>query len=223
VRPPQTRDVDRGIERPHDCPLADSAGQNARPCLSTNMRDNPTQHVTSDFGFAGLAGLAIAAGAAITIWAGAVGSAILAAWVALAFGLRRFHQARRGTRDQFPGLAARREITAATGTRALMTRRHVLRPSLATATATPSELGYLLGQSRGVDCWASVEDSLIVLGPPRSGKGLHCVIPMILDAPGAVLTTSTRPDNLAATLQARSYDGPAAVFDPQAWPAESGR
>lgn len=35
-----------------------------------------------------------------------------------------------------------------------------------------------------------------VIGPPRSGKGLHIVIPAILDAPGPVVTTSTRPDNL---------------------------
>src|SRR4029453_19065107 len=59
------------------------------------------------------------------------------------------------------------------------------------------------------------EDSMILLGPPRSRKGLHTVIPFILDAPGAVITTSTRPDNLAVTLHARSQAGPVAVFDPQ--------
>ncbi|MDP9093690.1 MAG: TraM recognition domain-containing protein [Actinomycetota bacterium] len=178
------------------------------------MRANSTPHAMPDLGPAGLAGLAVAvAGVAITLWAGVAGSAVLSAWVALCFGLWRLRRSRRETADHLPGLAARREIAEATGTRALMTRRHILRPSLEAATA--SELGYLLGQSRGVDCWASVEDSLIVLGPPRSGKGLHCVIPMILDAPGGVLTTSTRPDNLAATLHARSRHGPVAVFDPQ--------
>src|SRR5699024_7370124 len=49
----------------------------------------------------------------------------------------------------------------------------------------------------------------------RSGKGLHVVINAILDAPGAVVTTSTRPDNLTATLRARERTGPVAVFDPQ--------
>src|SRR5699024_11887839 len=39
--------------------------------------------------------------------------------------------------------------------------------------------------------------------------------PAILDAPGAVITTSTRPDNLTATLRARKRIGPVAVFDPQ--------
>ena len=37
----------------------------------------------------------------------------------------------------------------------------------------------------------------------------------VLDAPGAVIATSTRPDNLTATLRARQRRGPVAVFDPQ--------
>lgn len=56
---------------------------------------------------------------------------------------------------------------------------------------------------------------MLLLGPPRSGKGLHVVINAILDAPGAVITTATRPDNIAATLTARQRRGPVAVFDPQ--------
>ncbi len=56
---------------------------------------------------------------------------------------------------------------------------------------------------------------MLVVGPPRSGKGLHLVIPMILDAPGAVVATSTRPDNLAVTFKSRRAVGPVAVFDPQ--------
>jgi type IV secretory pathway TraG/TraD family ATPase VirD4 len=56
---------------------------------------------------------------------------------------------------------------------------------------------------------------MTVVGPPRSGKGLHQIIGAILDAPGAVVTTSTRPDNLIATLARRRQIGPVAVFDPQ--------
>lgn len=56
---------------------------------------------------------------------------------------------------------------------------------------------------------------MVLLGPPRSGKGVNLVIPAILDAPGAVVTTSTRPDNLTVTLTARAEHGPVAVFDPQ--------
>lgn len=48
------------------------------------------------------------------------------------------------------------------------------------------------------------------------GKGLHVVIPWVLDAPGPVVSTSTRPDTLAVTMHARKSQGrPVAIFDPQ--------
>ena len=56
---------------------------------------------------------------------------------------------------------------------------------------------------------------MLILGPPRSGKGRHLVIPMLRAAPGPVVTTSTRPDNIAATLAARQARGPVTIFDPQ--------
>lgn len=122
------------------------------------------------------------------------------------------------TRDprRLPGTATRADVTAAAGPRAVVRRAAHTRPALAQAGAVrPEDVGYLLGRSRGVSAWASVEDSMLLLGPPRSGKGLHLVIPFILDAPGAVVTTSTRPDNLTATIRAREDVGPVAVFDPQ--------
>lgn len=88
-----------------------------------------------------------------------------------------------------------------------------MRPTL--ENPKPAEVGYRIGTSRGRGVWASVEDSILLIGPPRSGKGVHIVINAILDAPGAVITTSTRPDNLTATLRARERVGPVAVFDPQ--------
>ncbi|BAK36807.1 hypothetical protein MLP_37930 [Microlunatus phosphovorus NM-1] len=47
------------------------------------------------------------------------------------------------------------------------------------------------------------------------GKGLHLVIPAILDASGAVMVISTRPDDLTATMRVRRRIGPVAIFDPQ--------
>lgn len=112
------------------------------------------------------------------------------------------------------GIATRTALTTAASEKALLRRAGQLRPSL--TKPTPGDVGYQLGASRGVNVWASVEDSILLIGPPRSGKGLHIVINAILDAPGAVVTTSTRPDNLTATLTARSAEGrPVAVFDPQ--------
>lgn len=111
------------------------------------------------------------------------------------------------------GIASRTDVHSAASEKALLRRAHQLRPSL--AKPTPGDVGYRLGASRGAEVWASVEDSILLIGPPRSGKGLHIVINAILDAPGAVITTSTRPDNLTATLRARQDCGPVAVFDPQ--------
>jgi len=111
------------------------------------------------------------------------------------------------------GMAARAAVRAAAGSRALLARADRLRPSV--VRPRPADVGFRLGSSRGVGCWASVEDSMLVVGPPRSGKGLHLAVPMILDAPGAVVTTSTRPDNLALTLAERSGRGPVMVFDPE--------
>ena len=112
------------------------------------------------------------------------------------------------------GTATTHEVTQTASAKALLRRAGTLRPSV--DHPAPSDVGYLLGASHGKQVWASVEDSILLIGPPRSGKGLHVVINAILDAPGAVVTTSTRPDNLTATLKARQRDGgPVGVFDPQ--------
>ncbi|MER7604689.1 TraM recognition domain-containing protein [Nocardioides sp. NPDC127503] len=111
------------------------------------------------------------------------------------------------------GIATSRDVRAAASPRALLRRAANLRASL--AEPRPEDVGYMLGRSRGHQVWSSVEDSMLILGPPRSGKGLHLVINAILDAPGPVVTTSTRPDNLTATIEARADRGPVAVFDPQ--------
>ena len=110
------------------------------------------------------------------------------------------------------GIATRNEVAKAASEAALLRRAGHLRPSL--HQPQPKDVGYRIGASHGTSVWASVEDSILLIGPPRSGKGAHIVINAILDAPGAVVTTSTRPDNLTATLRARQKIGPVAVFPP---------
>ena len=117
---------------------------------------------------------------------------------------------------RLPGLATTSEATATAGSRQLLRRAPVMRPSLRTRVKVrPSEVGYLIGRTRGRELWCGVEDSVLLIGPPRMGKGLHVVIPWVLDAPGPVVATSTRPDTLAVTVRARSQHGPVAIFDPQ--------
>lgn len=54
----------------------------------------------------------------------------------------------------------------------------------------------------------------MVLGPPRSGKTTGLIIPNVLAANGAIVSTSTKPDVLRATEGARSRVGRLLLFDP---------
>src|SRR5664279_1512542 len=76
--------------------------------------------------------------------------------------------------------------------------------------------GLYLGHDRHGWHFADSQHSVLVLGPPRSGKTSALLIPNILCANGAVVTTSTKPDVLDATLAARSLVGTCHVFDPSA-------
>jgi len=180
----------------------------------------PTRHVLGAVGaFAHLSrpSLAwkVAVGPAWLYWTTS-GLVVTGGVVVAVFAFTRLRRDERGAGDdptRLEGLATRREVQLVAGVRQLRQRGAILRPTLTRPVA--SDLGLFLGTSRAVVCYASVEDSMVLLGPPRSGKGMNLVIPFILDAPGAVVTTSTRPDNLAATITARSRRGPVGVFDPQ--------
>lgn len=141
-----------------------------------------------------------------------VGLLVALVWGVLVLVARARHRTARDPR-RIQGTATRRDIDTTASEKALLRRANTLRPSLQHPAA--GDVGYLLGTCHGRDIWASVEDSILVIGPPRSGKGLHLVVNAILDAPGAVVTTSTRPDNIAATISTCRARGPVAVFDPQ--------
>jgi type IV secretory pathway TraG/TraD family ATPase VirD4 len=145
--------------------------------------------------------------------AGLLGAVVCAAgWSAWA-AVGRAERRGRSDPRRIEGVATRDETRKAASARALVKRAAALRPSV--SHPGPGDVGYLIGRAHGTGVWASVEDSILVIGPPRSGKGLHLVINAILDAPGAVVTTSTRPDNLTAAINHRRKTGPVAVFDPQ--------
>jgi type IV secretory pathway TraG/TraD family ATPase VirD4 len=140
-------------------------------------------------------------------------------------GLRLQQGLSRSTRTNrirsLPGMATATEAADAAGRASLVRRAGVVRPSRAAAPfrgrrgLDAREVGYRLGRVGGRELWCSVEDSALLVGPPRMGKGLHLVIPWVLDAPGSVVATSTRPDTLAVTFHARASRGPVAIFDPQ--------
>ena len=114
---------------------------------------------------------------------------------------------------QREGLAKIREVRNTVGEKKILERAKSIRPTLARpAVADASiQLGHVLSQA----VLASCEESIVLVGPPRSGKGFHLLISAILDAPGAVITTSTRADNFAATHALRARKGQTILFDPQ--------
>ena len=61
---------------------------------------------------------------------------------------------------------------------------------------------------------ADPEHAVMVLGPPRSGKTSSVVIPAMLSAPGAAVSTATKRDVLEATWRSRSEIGQVWLFDP---------
>src|SRR5437660_1757089 len=72
---------------------------------------------------------------------------------------------------------------------------------------------YLGAGARG---WAlaAMGSGVLVLGPPRSGKTTAIVVPAILAANGAVVSTSTKLDVLRTTAPARRRLGTCWLFDP---------
>jgi len=112
------------------------------------------------------------------------------------------------------GFARGAEVSKFLGARAAQKRARTLRPQLG-KKATAQDVAWKVGSSRGIETFVSIEDSVIVIGPPRSGKGFRFIINAILDWPGPLITTSTRNDNLAATMAMRQQMGTVTVFDPQ--------
>lgn len=77
--------------------------------------------------------------------------------------------------------------------------------------------GIPLGKSipGGQPLFALWEYVMIALAGPRVGKTTALVIPAILEAPGAVVTTSNKRDTVDATRDPRSARGDVWIFDPQ--------
>ena len=124
----------------------------------------------------------------------------------IALGLRAY----RRLRPTRKGFATPADVRRSLSSRAATGRNGAGRRHCAPA-------GIYLGRERstGRRLYGASEDSYLYLGPPRSGKGVHLIIPQTLAAPGPTLVTSTRPDTLRHTLPLRAELGPVVVFDPQ--------
>jgi len=74
--------------------------------------------------------------------------------------------------------------------------------------------GAYLGKRGAEWVCADPESAVMVLGPPRSGKTSAVMIPALMGASGAVVSTSTKPDVMRATTKARAEIGEVWLFDP---------
>lgn len=71
-----------------------------------------------------------------------------------------------------------------------------------------------LGRLGTATAWSPPEHSVLVLGPPRSGKTSALALPNLLLAPGAVVAASTKAELMRLSAPERRRAGPCWLFDP---------
>ena len=108
-------------------------------------------------------------------------------------------------------------IAALGGTLAVITmwrRRRATSPSAShgsarwgTGEALAGERGLLLGRSEHHALRLDGQGHVLTVAPTRSGKGVSCVIPNLLDYPGSVLVTDPKGENYAVTARWRGAQG----------------
>ncbi|GAA1860398.1 hypothetical protein GCM10009836_45680 [Pseudonocardia ailaonensis] len=117
------------------------------------------------------------------------------------------------------GVASTADVFRFAGSAAMLRRAGTVRPSLAGASkrkllALPvPEVAVRLCRSGAQWVWSSVEDVVITVGGPRTGKS-GWLAGQIIDAPGAVLVTSTRLDLRELCTPHRERKGPVFTFNP---------
>ncbi len=117
------------------------------------------------------------------------------------------------------GLASRWQILRKASRFAVRRQMRTLRPSYRELRfwqrlrVPTSEFAYKVCRVGRVWVWATCEDVKLTLGGPRHGKSVE-EIGRIIDAPGAVIATSTRTDLYDKTHRLRAARGPVVVFNP---------
>ncbi|MFC4950778.1 type IV secretory system conjugative DNA transfer family protein [Pseudonocardia sp. GCM10023141] len=116
------------------------------------------------------------------------------------------------------GVASMLDIVCHAGGMAMRRQAATVRPSLAVLSRWArlrlpvAEVAVLLCRAGWVRLWSPIEDVVIILGGPRTGKS-GWMAGRILDAPGAVLVTSTRTDLYKLCAPLRAKRGPVYVFN----------
>lgn len=117
------------------------------------------------------------------------------------------------------GVASSLDIARTASASAMRRKARVVRPSTSDMSRwqrwqLPSdEFAVQLCKVGPQRVYASIEDVTVAFGGPRTGK-TQWLAGRVLDAPGAVLVTSTRTDLLEQTGPLRAGKGPVFVFNP---------
>ena len=118
-------------------------------------------------------------------------------------------------RRKYQGTASAREVHAKLSVPAARKRAKVTRPSLAGTRIPAGEAGIVLGKGGTPrrTLMGTAEDFYLIFAPPRTGKTAW-MSGVVSDAPGALLTTSSRVDVHAHTVVPRSAKGPVYTLNP---------
>ncbi|WP_067475279.1 type IV secretory system conjugative DNA transfer family protein [Actinomadura hibisca] len=133
-------------------------------------------------------------------------------WERLAAG--RTPRGRR-RKNRYQGTASAVELHRRLSARAVRRHGSRTRPMLDVRAAEVTEVGVAIGR---VHRWSprlfgTAEDSYLLVAPPRTGK-TGWMAGAVLDAPGAVVATSTRVDLHTHTALTRADRGPVWVLNP---------
>ncbi|MCP9960827.1 TraM recognition domain-containing protein [Streptomyces somaliensis] len=132
---------------------------------------------------------------------------------------------RRGA-DGADGMATAAQLEKAMGEKHALARASSLRPTMYEkdpSSITIRHVAVHIGNAdpSHIPLWATIEESVVLVAPPREGKTSQIILPGILDFQGAVLATSSKTDVLYNTAVLREEHGPVWVLDPtglSGWP-----
>mgnify|MGYP001191492034 FL=1 len=132
---------------------------------------------------------------------------------------------RRGV-DGADGMATVAQLEKAMGEKQALARASSLRPTMHEkdpSSITIRHVAVHIGNAdpSHIPLWITIEESVVLVAPPREGKTSQIILPGILDFQGTVLATSSKTDVLYNTAVLRKEHGPVWVLDPtglSGWP-----
>ena len=175
----------------------------------------------------GQAGAALGVGSTGAVWA--VFVALLAFVVLLGTAMFRTVRNQRETQreeiQREKGLPNRQVVARGYGERSVMARRKEIRPDFVPEGRRPRVTDYAFydGRCKGVKVYTTFETPTMLLAPSRVGKTQNVIAPRLIEAPGAVLSTSTKTELVRLTWEHREkLGGPMLICDPEGVGAEAG-